>query len=360
MIPVVRLATLALAALLAVAPAAAQTAPFDLEVVAEGLSQPLFATAPAGDQRLFIVEQTGTIRILENGALAQTPFLDVSRSVSRGGEQGLLGLAFHPDYAGNGKFYVNFTDRGGDTRIVEYTVSDNPAAADPESARVLLTVEQPNRNHNGGWIAFGPDGLLYVAMGDGGGAGDRNGNAQNPSSLLGKILRLDVEAGGEPEIFVLGVRNPWRNAFDGEHLYIADVGQHAWEEVNVLRLDQAGANLGWNIMEGFECFRAESCDQSGLTLPVHAYATSEGCSITGGYVYRGTAIPEIDGLYFFADYCSGILSSFRFDREGIAEGVSYADVFGSLGNVTSFGTDSAGEMYVVTQDGVVRKFVPVD
>lgn len=340
-------------------PALAQQASFDLEVVADGLSAPLYATAPAGDDRLFIVEQTGTIRILAGGNVAPDPFLDVSNGISAGGERGLLGLAFHPDYASNGRFFVNYTNRDGDTRVVAYSVSDDPNRADPASAEEVLAVDQPRGNHNGGWISFGPDGLLYVAMGDGGGAGDPQGSGQDPNSMLGKILRIDVDGGGDPAIFVSGVRNPWRNAFDGDLLYIADVGQGEWEEINVVSLDDAGANLGWNIMEGVDCFNPrQGCDKSGLTLPVDAYTHAVGCSITGGYVYRGAAIPEIDGLYFFADYCSGILSSWRFNGEGVGESLSYADVFGSIGQVTSFGLDGAGEMYVITQDGTVRKFVP--
>jgi glucose/arabinose dehydrogenase len=354
-----RFAAALLSVLIGSAPSFAQTVPFDLEVVADGLSQPLYATAPAGDPRLFVVEQAGTIRIVKNGNVAAEPFLDVSDLIQSGGERGLLGLAFHPDYAANGTFYVNYTDREGDTQVVEYAVSDDPSVADPDPSRTLLSVEQPYRNHNGGWIAFGPDGLLYIGMGDGGSGGDPQGNGQDPNALLGKILRMDVDAGGDAEVFAIGVRNPWRNAFDGDDFYVADVGQRAWEEISVITLDDEGANLGWNIMEGFECFEPEQgCDQSGLVLPVHAYAHSEGCSITGGYVYRGSAIPEIAGLYFFADYCSGILSSFRFDGEGASEGLSYADVFGNLGPITSFGLDSANELYLTTQDGRLMKFVP--
>lgn len=349
-----------LAALLIATPVAAQ-APFALETVADGLSQPVFVTAPAGDPRLFIVEQTGTIRILADGAVSEVPFLDVTGLIRAGGEQGLLGLAFHPDYANSGRFFVNYTDTQGDTQVVGYTVSADPGVADPNSAAPLFSVDQPRANHNGGWLGFGPDGLLYVGMGDGGGAGDTQGNGQNPSALLGKILRLDVDAGAAPEIFASGVRNPWRNAFDGDDFYIADVGQAGWEEINVIGVGDAEANLGWNIMEGAACFQPpEGCDQAGLVLPVHAYATSEGCSITGGYVYRGAAIPTLDGVYFYADYCSGIVSSLRYTGDGATDIVSYADTLGSIGNVTSFGTDSAGELYVVTHDGLVRKFVPAN
>jgi glucose/arabinose dehydrogenase len=353
------LAAMLAAPLLVLSPAMAQAAPFELEVIAEGLSQPLFVTAPAADPRVFVVEQTGRIRIIADGAVREAPFLNIRNLVSRGGERGLLGLAFHPDYAANGKFYVNYTDRGGDTQVVAYTVSSDPDVADPDSAQPLLTVDQPNSNHNGGWLGFGPDGLLYVGMGDGGGAGDRRGNAQNPNTLLGKIVRSDVDAGGAPEIFAMGVRNPWRNAFDGDDFYIADVGQGAWEEVNLVSIGDAGVNLGWNIMEGLDCFRAVSCDRAGLTLPVHTYATREvGCSITGGYVYRGAAIPQIEGRYFFADYCSGLLWSLPAGGGDASEVTSYADDFGAIGPITSFGLDGSGEMYMTTQDGIVRKFVP--
>jgi glucose/arabinose dehydrogenase len=308
------------------------------------------------------VEQTGAVSIIEDGALREAPFLDLSDHISVGGERGLLGLAFHPDYARNGRFYVNYTDSQGDTRIVGYTVSANdPNVADPDSAHELLSVDQPRSNHNGGWIAFGPDGLLYVGMGDGGGAGDPSRSGQNPDVLLGKILRLDVDAGGGPQVFAMGARNPWRGAFDGNDLYVADVGQNQWEEIHVVSLDDAGVNLGWNIMEGLDCFRPRSgCDQSGLDLPIHTYSHGVGCSITGGYVYRGHAIPPIAGRYFFGDYCSGIVWSLQYTGEGASDVVSYADTLGSLGNITSFGLDSAGEMYVMTHEGELMKFVPAD
>jgi glucose/arabinose dehydrogenase len=343
---------------LSIAPAAWAQAPFGLETVAEGLDHPVFVTAPAGDPRLFIVEQPGRIRIMVDGAVGDTPFLDIAELISSGGERGLLGLAFHPDYASNGRFFVNFTDPKGDTRVAEYKVSADPDAADPAIVKELLFVDQPRGNHNGGWIAFGPDGLLYVAMGDGGGAGDPRNNAQNPRTLLGKMVRLDVD-GGEPEIFLSGVRNPWRNAWDGDDLYIADVGQSEWEEVNIVGIDDAGGNLGWRVLEGEACFTEMNCDTAGLTMPVHMYSHADGgCSITGGYVYRGAAIPALDGLYFFADYCDGILWSLRRDGDGVSDIQSYADTFGSLGQVTSFGVDSAGEMYLMTQDGLLQKFVP--
>jgi glucose/arabinose dehydrogenase len=342
---------------LTAAPAMAQTAPFALEPVTTDLDQPLFATAPPGDPRLFVVEQSGRIRIVVDGQLRAEPYLDLSNRISTGGERGLLGLAFHPGYASNGRFFVNYTDRNGDTQVVEYRVSDNADAADPNTAQTLFSVEQPFRNHNGGWIAFGPDGSLYVGMGDGGSGGDPQGNGQNPDTLLGKMVRVDVDGGGAPEIFALGVRNPWRNAFDGETLYIADVGQNRLEEISVIQSGELGANLGWNIMEGDQCFSESNCDTEGLVMPIHTYGHNEGCSITGGYVYRGSAIPEIEGRYFFADFCAGVLHSLRY-AEGAATDVTRYDELGALGSVMSFGTDSAGELYVMTQDGALLKFVP--
>jgi glucose/arabinose dehydrogenase len=339
-------------------PALAQTAPFGLDVVAEGFDAPVYAVSPPGDKRLFVVEQSGTIRILADGQVLPEPFLDVSDAIAYGGEQGLLGLAFHPDYAANGRFFVNYTNTDGNTRVVEFKIAaDNPDLADPQPVAELLAIDQPYGNHNGGWIDFGPDGLLYVGMGDGGAGGDPEGNGQDMSSLLGKILTIDVDAGGTPQIFASGLRNPWRNAFDGDALYIADVGQGEWEEVNVIGLNP-GQNLGWNIMEGAVCFESRTCDQAGLTLPVHVYSHDVGCSITGGYVYRGAAIPALEGHYLFGDFCSGVIYSFR-HAAGVAEDVAdYAEAFGEIGNITSFGRDSAGEIYVMVQDGRLLKIVP--
>jgi glucose/arabinose dehydrogenase len=353
-----RLAAVAWFVLLA-APGAAQAQDFELQTVTENLNQPVFATAPVDDARLFVVEQAGIIRIIEDGKLRDAPFLDLSELTRAGGERGLLGLAFHPDYAGNGRLYVNYTDLEGDTRIVAYTVSaHDPNQADLESAQELLFVDQPRANHNGGWIGFGPDGLLYIGMGDGGGGGDPDRNGQNPEALLGKMLRLDVDGGGRPEIFAMGVRNPWRNSFDGRELYVADVGQNRWEEIHVLSLDDPGANLGWNIMEGADCFSGAECDRSGLDFPIHTYSHDEGCSITGGYVYRGEAVPAIEGRYFFGDYCSGIMWSLVKTSEGATDVVGYADSLGAIGPITSFALDSSGEMYVLTHDGKLMKFVP--
>ncbi len=365
-----------LGALLA-GPALAQTATIDgtavaFEQVGAGFARPVDIAALPGSERLLVVEKTGTVRFLEDGAPGAV-LLDLSGEVSDGNEQGLLGLAFDPDFATNGRLYVDFTDRAGDTQIVSYRVADG--VADLGSAMTLLSIGQPQSNHNGGWIAFGPDGLLYIATGDGGGGGDQHGetgNGQNTGVLLGKILRIDPNSGapyaippgnpfaqgsGAPEIFLYGVRNPWRNSFDGDTLYIADVGQNAWEEINALPLaDAAGANLGWRTMEGRECYPPGSmCVQGGFVMPIHVYSHDEGCSITGGLVYRGAALPALAGRYFFADYCAGIVESLR-----LADGAAtdLAPVGDSLGNVTAFGTDAAGEMLVLTDDGLVFRMVP--
>jgi hypothetical protein len=338
-------------------------------VVATGLNSPVHLTAPPGDARLFVVEQAGRIRIIQSGLLLSGPFLDIVDRVGSGGERGLLSVAFHPAYASNGFFYVNYTDRGGATRIERYRVSSDANVADPGSARLVLTVAQPFANHNGGLVLFGPDGKLYIGMGDGGGAGDPLGHGQNRATLLGALLRIDVDAGdpyrvppdnpvvGDPaargEIGAYGLRNPWRFSFAGEtgDLYIADVGQNAWEEVNAIAGALRGLNYGWNIMEGRHCFRVANCDADGLILPVLEYDHSSGCSITGGAVYRGGAVPEIRGHYFYSDYCRGWLRSFRLASGRAVDEREWA--VGSLGNVTSFGEDAAGELYVLNAAGQV-------
>ncbi len=345
-------------------------------VVASGLSRPVYLTSPPGDPRLFIVQQSGSIRAVENGQLLARPFLDLSGQVSGGNEQGLLSMAFHPDYANNGFFYVNFTDNGGTTRIVRYTVSaGDPNLADAGSALTILSVPQPFGNHNGGHLLFGADGMLYIPLGDGGSGGDPDNRAQDTSTLLGSLLRIDVDGGApytiptdnpfaagqggaRPEIWAYGLRNPWRVAFDRSEdvLYVADVGQNSIEEVNAVDASAAPVNYGWRIMEGSQCFNpASGCDQSGLTLPVIEYTHSEGCAITGGYVYRGAAIPDLVGHYFYADYCSGFLRSFRLSGGNATQRREW-DV-GDLGNVSSFGEDAAGELYVLDHGGTVYRLI---
>lgn len=342
-----------------------------LTEVATGLDQPVHLSAPAGDARLFVVEQPGRIRVVRDGRLLPRPFLDIAAKVGSGGERGLLSVAFHPRYAENGLFFVDYTDRRGDTRIERYRASAAADTAGPASAALVLTVAQPYANHNGGHLLFGPDGMLYVGMGDGGSAGDPHGNGQDLGSLLGKLLRLDVDgaepyavprdnpfvgrAGARPEIWALGLRNPWRMAFDRHEgfLYIADVGQNQWEEVNAVRSGAAGLNYGWNRMEGTHCFGLPLCGQVGLTSPVLEYGHGDGCSVIGGAVYRGRAVPALSGRYVYGDYCSGWLRSFR-----LAGGVAGERRQWRVrvpGNVLSFGEDAAGELYVMTGSGTVYR-----
>jgi glucose/arabinose dehydrogenase len=341
------------------------------EQIGAGFSRPVEVAALPGDGRLLVVEKTGTVRFLEDGKPGAV-FLDLSDQVSDGNEQGLLGLAFDPDFQTNRQFYVDYTDADGDTQIGKYVAGE--ATADVASRAMLLKIDQPQANHNGGWIAFGPDGMLYIGMGDGGGGGDRHGeigNGQDKNVLLGKILRIDPRGepyaipegnpfkagGGAPEVFLYGVRNPWRNAFDGNLLYVADVGQNAWEEISVVDVTRdAGANLGWRTMEGRECYPAGTmCVQGGMVMPIHVYGHDAGCSITGGIVYRGTVLPALDGRYFFADYCSGVIEGLRYED---GEAKALINTGESLGTVTSFGTDADGEMLITTDDGLVFRMVP--
>ncbi len=339
-----------------------------------GYTRPLFIThAGDGTNRMFVVEQGGRIYVLEGGQQQATPFLDVSALVSTSAnERGLLGLAFHPDYASNGIFFVNYTDRAGDTSVARYHISADPNAADPNSAQIILHIDQPYENHNGGDIAFGPDGYLYVGMGDGGSAGDPERNGQNPASLLGKILRLDVNVPQPygipadnpsatnpdiaPEVWALGIRNPWRFSFDrltGD-LYIGDVGQNQWEEVDFQAAGtDGGINFGWNIMEGSHRYSGEPVIE-GLTDPIAEYSHAEGCAITGGYVYRGAALPELQGVYFFGDYCTGtIWATYRDDN-----GEWQTNRFLESGQIiSSFGEDESGELYVVNHGGNIWKLV---
>jgi glucose/arabinose dehydrogenase len=343
------------------------------------LTNPLYLTSPPGDARLFIVEQPGRVRIVKGGVLLARPFLDITPKVSSGGERGLLSVAFHPGYATNGYFYVDYTDLAGNTQLERYNVSQaDPDAADPASGQVVLGVAQPFANHNGGLVVFGPDGMLYVGLGDGGGAGDPQGNAQNKGTLLGKILRIDVDhpdvsgaaysvpagnpfigqSGARGEIWALGLRNPWRFSFDraAGMFYIADVGQGRWEEIDVVPATRAAVNYGWNVLEGNECFSGSTCGVQGFERPKLVYSHNEGCSVTGGAVYRGSRVPAIRGLYFYSDYCTGFLRSFRYVN-GTAEDPHAWDV-GQLGSVLSFGEDAAGELYILSASGRVYRLEP--
>ncbi|KAB8063121.1 PQQ-dependent sugar dehydrogenase [Janthinobacterium violaceinigrum] len=360
----------------------AATAPLALALqeVASGLNAPIFLTAPSGDSRLFILERPGRIRVLQNGNLLATPFLDIGTLTSTSGERGLLSLAFHPQYASNGYFFIYYTNLAGDIVIERRQVSaGNANVADPLSALTIITIAHPTfSNHYGGLLSFGPDGYLYAGTGDGGSAGDPPGNAQNTNVLLGKLLRLDVgassvaqpyaippgnpfagTAGARGEIWAYGLRNPWRYAFDvpAQLLYIADVGQANWEEVDVRPVSQAGNNYGWNVMEGAHCYNSSSCSQAGLVLPAIEYGhdAAGGCSITGGYVYRGTALPELAGQYLYSDYCSGWLKSFSYGN-GTASAVTDWGIT-NVGNILSFGQDAQNELYMLSGTGKVYRIV---
>ncbi len=342
-----------------------------LTEVASGLERPVQLLNAPGDPRLFIVEQRGRIRVLSGGQLQETPYLDVSSELSGGNEQGLLGLAFHPDFQSNGFAYVNYTDGSGDTRVVRYTERADGLSLDPASAKEILFVDQPFGNHNAGQLLFGGDGMLYIPLGDGGSSGDPQGNGQNLDTLLGAILRIDVNGGdpyaippdnpfasggGRPEIWAFGVRNPWHNDIDveGGFIYVADVGQNTWEEVNVVPLNEAGVNYGWNIVEGPECFQGSGCDRTGLQDPVISYDHGDGCSITGGHVYRGQAIPDLIGVYFYSDFCDGWLRSFRWDpAQGTAVDQREWSI-PSIGSVYSFGKDADGELYILAGNRAFR------
>ncbi|MFB6286035.1 MAG: sorbosone dehydrogenase family protein [Candidatus Bipolaricaulia bacterium] len=341
----------------------------ELVQTTDGLDTPAYLThAGDGSDRLFVVDQPGVIRVLANEQLRSTPFLDIRDRVSFGGERGLLSVAFHPRFAETGRLYVNYTRASdGATVVAEYHVNDDGSRVDPDSERVLLTVDQPFSNHNGGQLQFGPDGDLYVGMGDGGAGGDPRDNGQDLSTLLGALLRIDVEPqNGQPygipsdnpfvgqadardEIFAYGLRNPWRFSFDrctGD-LFLADVGQNDWEEVDLI---EAGGNYGWNVMEGNHCFRTADCDETGLERPIAEYSHSQGCSITGGYVYRGSDVPDLVGHYLFADFCSGrIWSTFPTESgEWTMNQLMDTDL-----RISSFAEGPDGELYVIDIGGGV-------
>jgi glucose/arabinose dehydrogenase len=331
-------------------------------------------TQPLDDGRIFIVEQGGKIRVVRDGVLQTTPFLDITSRVLSGGERGLLSVAFHPQYATNHFFYVYFTSQTlGDIRIERFTATSNPEVADPASTKLIITTPHPVSNHNGGLLSFGPDGMLYAGLGDGGGGGDPDGNGQNFNALLGSLLRLDIDngnpyaiptnnpfvntAGRRGEIWAKGLRNPWRYAFDAATslLYIADVGQNLHEEVNVVPTTASGLNYGWNVWEGLSCYNAATCSPTGFQAPILDYGHGPGCSITGGYVYRGSAIPAIRGHYFYSDYCAGFLRSFRYENGAAVDQKDWGlpSTF-----VESFGKDFAGELYIIA-GATIMKIAPV-
>jgi hypothetical protein len=330
-----------------------------LQPVMSGLRSPVdIRTAGDGSGRLFIVEKQGTIRVAQNNQVDERPFLDIRPIVGAGGsEQGLLGLAFHPRYWENGFFFVNYTDRNGDTVVARYQVSADPNLADPGTGTVILYQDQPYPNHNGGNLAFGPDGYLWIGLGDGGSGGDPQRNGQSGSTWLGKMLRIDVDNGFPyavppdnpflgnpdilPEIWGFGLRNPWRYTFDRAtgDLWIGDVGQNAWEEVNFV---PAGSG-GLNFMEASHCFRSSSCDPSPFVGPVAEYRTGpDGCAVVSGFVYRGAAYPAMYGTYLYADECSGRVWSLVRDEAGNWHNAELSD---TPVNISSFGEDEAGELY---------------
>ncbi|HWH14340.1 MAG TPA: PQQ-dependent sugar dehydrogenase [Miltoncostaeaceae bacterium] len=355
------------------APARATATGYRLVRVAGNLGDPLYVTAaPGRPNRLYVVRQSGTVVILERGRRLPRPFLDVRGAIRSGGEQGLLGLAFHPEYARNRRLFVNYTDRAGDTRVVEYRANAAGTAVAPGSARVLLSQDQPYSNHNGGMLAFGPDRRLYIGLGDGGGGGDPLRAGQDLSTFLGKILRIDVDgrrpyavpgdnpfrgvSGARGEIWHYGLRNPWRFSFDrgtGD-MWIGDVGQNALEEISRAPAGRGGLNFGWNAFEGRRRFGGTLRPGSRHTPPVTQYGRDRGVSVTGGYVYRGPAVPALRGRYLFADYGTGRVWSIRAGARpgGLREETGRLGV--RLGNITSFGEGAGGELYVLSGDGLYR------
>ena len=339
---------------------------YNWQIVVSGLQRPVDLQAD-GSGRLFIIEKIGRIRIFQDGQLLEQPFLDITDRVGSGGnEQGFLGFAFHPQYAQNGRFFVNYTNNNGDTEIARFQVSSDPNSADPNSEVKLIGVDQPFPNHNGGVLAFGPDGYLYAGLGDGGAAGDPFGNGQSLDTLLGKILRIDVDS-AEPyaipsdnpfgnEIWAYGLRNPWRLSFDKstDDLYIGDVGQGDWEEIDYLSAGSAGGtNFGWDFREGAHDF--EGGGPGGMIDPVAEYSHQEGdCSVTGGYAYRGS-MPEWNGIYLYGDYCTGLIWGLIRSNDGWQKQLLFdMDV-----TITSFGQDEAGEIYLLSDNGVIYRLIHV-
>lgn len=349
-----------------------------LETLVQELGQPTVLTTPPGDERLFVVERVGVIRILDaNRELLGPAFIDLTdRVLANGIEQGLLGLAFHPDYANNRRFYVYYTDQGGRRQLSEFQVSvSDPNLASPDTERVLIELEQPpdatDIRHYGGQLAFGPDGFLWVSMGDG---ADSRDQGQDPNTMFGAISRIDVDGGdpygippenpfvsggGAGEVWAYGLRNPWRFSIDPVDglIYIADVGHADQEEINVLPIDEGGFNLGWSDVEGTRCFHLQDCDLANYTAPVITYSHEEGCSVTGGYVYRGTEIPELAGTYFYSDWCSQWIRSFKYVAGQVTEERDWSADLGQIGQINTFGVDGTGELYLATHEGVVARFV---
>jgi hypothetical protein len=352
-----------------------------LDVVFDGFNKPVGIVSPPGDNRLFVVQRVGVIRILdENYEMLDPAFLAIDdRVLANGIEQGLLGLAFHPDYETNGRFFVYYTKPGGNRQLSEFTVSaTNPNRADPDSERVLFDLPQPEGStdirHYAGQLAFGPDGYLYSAQGDG---ADSRDQGQDPNTMYAAISRLDVDSGdpygippenpfvgggGAPEVWAYGLRNPWRFSIDPVEglIYVADVGHADQEEVNVVPINEGGFNFGWSDVEGTRCFHVQDCDLSLYTQPVitylHGSEADQGCSLTGGFVYRGSEIPELHGTYFYSDWCTQWIKSFKYVDGQVTEEKDWTSEVGAVGQINSFGVRGDGELFVVTDDGKVAKF----
>jgi glucose/arabinose dehydrogenase len=339
------------------------------EVIATDLPFPIFAAAVPGDGTLWFLERGGRISRLDSDGMRQV-VLDLTDRVNAFGiENGLLGIAFHPDFTANGRLFIYYTDGDLDSHVAEFAVVDGEI--DPASERLILEVIQPFDRHKAGMLEFGPDGLLYISLGDGATGGDR---AADPFFHHGSILRIDVDSGdpygippnnpfadgedGLPEIWAMGLRNPWRFSIDDGLIYIGDVGQETLEEIDVVPLDHPAPNLGWPGMEGTSCYFDQACEGSGAIRPVVEHTHEEGCSITGGYVYRGSAIPELYGHYFFSDWCGGWVRSFRFDGEGAVDQHEWSELE-RIGSIAAFARDADGELLVITSEGIVARIVPV-
>ena len=364
-----------LARALGLEPAEIKPAPWRLELVADDVTGgPTDLQAPTGDDRAFFTTKPGMVHIIADGAVSPEPFIDLNAEVRSVGseqrEQGLLGLAFHPDYAVNGQFYVFYTDLDGHNQVSQYQADpENPDRADPGSGRRIITFEQEKATHQGGQLQFGPDGYLYIAIGD----DSRRENGQNPQTALGTIIRIDVDNGnpyaipadnpyvddeeGLSEVWAYGLRNPWRFSFDGPHIYIADVGELTLEEINIVDTTIGGINYGWDILEGTICHMPPNCDTYGLFNPQITYPRSEGLAVIGGYVYRGNAIPEMTGHYFYSDYTGGWIRTFAYIDGDIIEHYEWPQATKTSGFHNSFGIDGHGELYLLTNQSVY-KIVP--